>query len=447
MNSDLALLRLTPGGVLDSTFGGTGFIVAPDQGAGEWASEIQVQADGKILIAGQSVKSTSSDTLVARFRDDGSLDPTYGTGGVVIRSFNSIIDRRVLHSRNTPAGRQARDRRHRPRPHSAAMTSSSPASRATPPRSSPRRPPRRPSSRPSPPAQARPVLAQALALWRARGADTCRLGHIDLVIADLGGNRLGEASGSTITLDDNAAGWGWDVGRTAGRGRKALSGRMDLLSALTHEVGHLLGHDHAEGGVMAETLAPGVRQADADSGLVAPESSPAFPPGVLGPRPEGAGRRSRLIRPHRTRRGRHRDAPRELRRGASIGANDAPLSTAGGRQVRSTLKDVQVIAYDEMFAQLKLCSVSSELMLPIEYFSACQQCFRWPHTPALRGRLPHRDFFADCPPVFLDFLGYRQVVMVAKLLGVLDLNSRAVARSEAVTAGHLAAVLRVERAC
>src|SRR5207253_2282613 len=61
--------------------------------------------------------------------------------------------------------------------------------------------------------QARPALAQALAYWRAHGEDTSRLGHLDLVIADLGGDRLGEASGTTITLDDNAAGWGWDVGR------------------------------------------------------------------------------------------------------------------------------------------------------------------------------------------------------------------------------------------
>ena len=35
------------------------------------------------------------------------------------------------------------------------------------------------------------------------------------------------------------------------------SGRMDLLSAMVHEVGHLLGHDHAEGGVMAETFPGG----------------------------------------------------------------------------------------------------------------------------------------------------------------------------------------------
>jgi len=105
-----------------------------------------------------------------------------------------------------------------------------------------------------------------------RSENTSALGRIDLAIAD----RLGQASGSTITLDDNAAGWGWNVGRAAGRGRKAVSGRMDLLSTLVHEVGHLLGRDHAEGGVMAETLAPGVRNVDPGLVLVPAPSRFAF---------------------------------------------------------------------------------------------------------------------------------------------------------------------------
>src|SRR5262249_56832355 len=82
-----------------------------------------------------------------------------------------------------------------------------------------------------------------------------------------GGNILGLALGHTITLDDNASGWGWFVDRTPRSDSEFRDGRdhgqvghMDALTVLMHEVGHLLGHDHAEGGVMSEALFAGVRE-------------------------------------------------------------------------------------------------------------------------------------------------------------------------------------------
>src|SRR4029079_12575430 len=69
------------------------------------------------------------------------------------------------------------------------------------------------------------------------------------------------------TLGDNAEGWGWSVDRTAPndseftrRRNQGEKDRMDLLTVLTHEVGHLLGYDHAAGGVMEETLDAGLRR-------------------------------------------------------------------------------------------------------------------------------------------------------------------------------------------
>ena len=90
------------------------------------------------------------------------------------------------------------------------------------------------------------------------------------------GLTLGQAADGVIWLDDNAAGWGWFVDRTprddsefATPGDQGEQGRMDLLTVLTHEVGHLLGHDHEAGGVMAETLAPGTRQTPVADGHAA----------------------------------------------------------------------------------------------------------------------------------------------------------------------------------
>lgn len=78
---------------------------------------------------------------------------------------------------------------------------------------------------------------------------------------------LGRPADLTIWLGANAAGWGWFVDRSwredsefATAGNQGEQGRMDLLTALAHELGHLLGFDHSEGGVMDDTLATGIRR-------------------------------------------------------------------------------------------------------------------------------------------------------------------------------------------
>lgn len=115
--------------------------------------------------------------------------------------------------------------------------------------------------------QADCLLPEAIHRWRAAGVATTVLAGISIRITNLGGNTLGLASGYTIWLDDNAAGWGWFVDRTprsdsefTRRGNQGEQNRMDLLSVLMHEVGHVLGQDHNEGGVMAETLTAGTRE-------------------------------------------------------------------------------------------------------------------------------------------------------------------------------------------
>ena len=68
-------------------------------------------------------------------------------------------------------------------------------------------------------------------------------------------------------LDDNAAGWGWFVDSTprddsefTTAGNQGERGRMDLLTVLEHEIGHLLGRDHEAAGVMREALDAGIRR-------------------------------------------------------------------------------------------------------------------------------------------------------------------------------------------
>jgi hypothetical protein len=120
-------------------------------------------------------------------------------------------------------------------------------------------------------AAARSLLGEAERLWRQAGFDTSLLGKLDIRVADLGGGTLGLASGPTIWLDASAAGFGWFVDHTPRNdseftraGNQGEQGRIDLLTVLFYEVGHLLGAVPGLDGVTINTLGPGVRRKPGD---------------------------------------------------------------------------------------------------------------------------------------------------------------------------------------
>src|SRR5262249_33642977 len=102
--------------------------------------------------------------------------------------------------------------------------------------------------------QLQPVVAQAIAAWRAAGVTPEQLSNLERVtvhVDNLPRGELGEALPGEIWIDRTAAGWGWSGTDAAGR--------MDLATVVTHELGHVLGFEHNDTGVMEPTLAPGVR--------------------------------------------------------------------------------------------------------------------------------------------------------------------------------------------
>ena len=100
-----------------------------------------------------------------------------------------------------------------------------------------------------------PVFDAALARWSELGS---AFGAVQVVVTDLPGAMLGQAVGQTIYLDRDAAGHGWFVDPTpavdeefaAASGRNELTAihpaavdRIDLLTVVEHELGHIAGLD------------------------------------------------------------------------------------------------------------------------------------------------------------------------------------------------------------
>jgi uncharacterized delta-60 repeat protein len=80
-NADIALVRYTPKGSLDPTFGGSGQLTLT-LGGDQVATALALTADAKIVVAGYAKSSTESNYnfFLARFKADGNLDGAFNFG-------------------------------------------------------------------------------------------------------------------------------------------------------------------------------------------------------------------------------------------------------------------------------------------------------------------------------------------------------------------------------
>ncbi len=88
---DFALVRLTSTGALDGTFGTGGKVTTDFNGFNDQIHGVAVQTDGKIVAAGLSydIWNDLIDVVLARYNTNGTLDNTFGTGGKVITNFSN----------------------------------------------------------------------------------------------------------------------------------------------------------------------------------------------------------------------------------------------------------------------------------------------------------------------------------------------------------------------
>ena len=82
--ADIAVVRYNTDGSLDTSFGADGIVTTDISGADQ-GEAVALQGDGKILVSGSSQGPSGSapDFAVVRYNTDGSLDTSFGTGGIV----------------------------------------------------------------------------------------------------------------------------------------------------------------------------------------------------------------------------------------------------------------------------------------------------------------------------------------------------------------------------
>jgi len=92
IGSDFALVRYSPDGGLDSSFGTAGIVTTSFPGSMFEGADldsidtIAIQPDGKVLAAGEVVNgpAQSIDSVLIRYGQDGSIDTAFGDGGKVV---------------------------------------------------------------------------------------------------------------------------------------------------------------------------------------------------------------------------------------------------------------------------------------------------------------------------------------------------------------------------
>ena len=84
---DFFVARLTSSGTLDETFGVGGKAIT-DLGGHDLATQLLLLPDGKLVAVGETA-SFGSDIALVRYLPDGSLDPTFGSGGKVLTNIGA----------------------------------------------------------------------------------------------------------------------------------------------------------------------------------------------------------------------------------------------------------------------------------------------------------------------------------------------------------------------
>lgn len=91
-NFDFTVIRFNQDGSLDNTFGTNGIVVTPFGTGDEYGLCIAIQADGKILLAGYSGNSGNEDVALVRYNVNGTLDTSFDSDGKILTPIGAGTD-------------------------------------------------------------------------------------------------------------------------------------------------------------------------------------------------------------------------------------------------------------------------------------------------------------------------------------------------------------------
>ena len=88
---DFALARYDRNGTLDPSFASGGKVLTDLGGPSDLALDAVIEPNGKIVAAGSSLIGGAFDFAVVRYNRDGSLDPSFGSGGKVLTQVGAFF--------------------------------------------------------------------------------------------------------------------------------------------------------------------------------------------------------------------------------------------------------------------------------------------------------------------------------------------------------------------
>jgi len=86
---DVALVRYNNDGSLDNSFGSLGMVNTAIASDDDYGASVAIQSDGKIVVAGSANFGSAGGFALVRYNSNGSLDNNFGSGGIVTTAFGN----------------------------------------------------------------------------------------------------------------------------------------------------------------------------------------------------------------------------------------------------------------------------------------------------------------------------------------------------------------------